>query len=271
MSTVPNLIAPTPLTDWPLARRQRIRGVLTDIDDTLTQAGVIMPQALDALQRLRAAGIPVIAVTGRPAGWSAPFALQWPVTGIVAENGAVALSRDERGGLRKDWLQDQATRRVHAQRLQAAAADVLRQMPHARLATDSAGRETDIAVDHAEHAHLEVSDIARVRDIMRHHGLTATVSSIHINGWIGDHHKWAGALWAVRLWLRRDLSAEVDRWVYIGDSANDEIMFRHCPQSVAVANIASHWGQLQHFPRYVTAGQRGIGFAEMVQALLEIK
>ena len=106
---------------------------------------------------------------------------------------------------------------------------------------------------------------------MRHHGLTATVSSIHINGWIGDHHKWAGALWAVRLWLRRDLSAEVDRWVYIGDSANDEIMFRHCPQSVAVANIASHWGQLQHFPRYVTAGQRGIGFAEMVQALLEIK
>jgi HAD superfamily hydrolase (TIGR01484 family) len=260
--------AARPLAAWPVVERRQISGVLTDIDDTLTEGGVIMPQALDAMARLRAAGLPVIAITGRPAGWSEPFAMTWPITGIVAENGSVALSRGPNGALHKDWSQDAPTRAANAKRLQAAAADVLLQMPHARLASDSAGRETDIAIDHAENAHLGKDDIERVCAIMRRHGLTATVSSIHINGWIGEHHKWLGAQWALRLWLGRELAPEINRWVYIGDSANDEIMFRHCVYSVAVANIAPYWGKLRHFPRYVTAGQRGIGFAEMVDALL---
>jgi HAD superfamily hydrolase (TIGR01484 family) len=257
-----------PLSAWAKAARSQIAGVLTDIDDTLTQNGVIMPQALDAMARLRRRGMPVIAITGRPAGWSEAFALQWPVTGIVAENGAVALWRDASDQLQKAWLQDAATRAANAVRLQAAAADVLRRFPHARLATDSAGRETDIAIDHAEHARLDPDDIERVCAVLRSHGLTVTVSSIHINGWIGEHHKWIGAQWAVRLWLGRELAPEVGHWVYIGDSANDEIMFGHCPNSVAVANIAPHWGKLHHFPRYITAGQRGFGFAELAQVLL---
>ncbi len=268
MRPLSDLCLAKPLSAWPLAQRQGIRGVLTDIDDTLTQDGAIMPQALRALGRLRSAGLPVIAVTGRPAAWSAPFALQWPITGIVAENGAVALWRGAQGELCKDWLQDAATRAAHAARLQLAAADVLRQLPHARLATDSAGRETDIAIDHAEHTPLAPADIERVCAILRGHGLTATVSSIHINGWIGDHHKWIGAQWAVRLWLGRELAPEIARWVYIGDSANDEVMFQHCTHSVAVANIAPHWCKLHHFPRYVAAGERGIGFAELTTALL---
>jgi HAD superfamily hydrolase (TIGR01484 family) len=271
MSLMSNLKPAQGLQHWSLAERRQIRGVLTDIDDTLTASGVLMPEARVALERLRAAGLPVIAITGRPAGWSEPCALDWPLTGIVAENGAVALWRDAQGRLRKDWLQDEATRRAHAIRLQAAAADVLRQLPHACLSTDSAGRETDIAIDHAEHAYLSGADIERVCAIWRGHGLTVTVSSIHINGWIGDHHKWAGACWALRLWMGLDLRLEPERWVYTGDSANDEIMFQHCPQSVAVANIAQHWCALHHFPRYVTAGQRGIGFAQMVDALLDVK
>ncbi len=268
MCPVSDLSPAESLDAWPLTERQGITGVLTDIDDTLTEGGAIAPQALHALARLRSAGRTVIAVTGRPAGWSAAFALQWPITGIVAENGAVALWRGADGRLHKDWLQDAPTRAAHATRLQIAAADVLRQLPNARMATDSPGRETDIAIDHAEHAHLSPVDIERVCAILRGHGLTVTVSSIHINGWIGDHHKWVGAQWAVRLWLGRELGAEIDRWVYIGDSANDEVMFRHCTHSVGVANIAPHWCKLHHFPRYVTAGERGMGFAELVAALL---
>lgn len=259
------------LSDWTVTARRGIVGVLTDIDDTLTQHGVIMPQALQAMVDLSAAGIEIIAVTGRPAGWSEAFASQWPVRGIVAENGAVAWSRDATGGLKKDWLQDPQQRRANALILQTAASAVLTRVPKARLATDSAGRETDIAIDHAEHAHLDAPDIERVCAILRAHGLTVTVSSIHINAWVGEHHKWAGACWAVRLWLGRDLPAEMERWVYIGDSANDEIMFRHCTHSVAVANIAPHWGQLQHFPRYVTQAQRGEGFAELAAALLDAR
>jgi HAD superfamily hydrolase (TIGR01484 family) len=271
MPTVPDLTPSLPLSAWTASQRRRIKGVLTDIDDTLTEDGRIMPQALQALELLHQAQIPVVAITGRPAGWSEPRAMTWPMVGIVAENGAVALRRDDHGRLQKDWLQDETTRRANAARLQNAADDILRNLPHARLATDSPGRETDIAIDHAEHAHLNAQDIARVCDIMRNHGLTATVSSIHINGWIGNHHKWMGACWALRLWMQRDLTLEVDQWVYVGDSANDEVMFERCPNSVAVANIAPHWCKLRHFPRYVTAGSRGIGFAELAQALLQIK
>lgn len=258
----------SPLSDWPLADRARIHGVLTDIDDTLTTDGAITPDALVALQALRAAGLPVFAITGRPAGWSEPFALAWPVDAIVAENGAVALWRGADGSLQKDWLQDEATRRANFARLQAVAQRVLAELPHVRLSQDSAGRETDIAIDHSEFTRLDETDIQRVVALMRDGGLNATVSSIHINGWIGDHHKLEGARWIVRQRLGRDLDAEIDRWVYVGDSTNDALMFGHFPHSVGVANIARFWDQLAHRPRYVTSGERGTGFAEVAQAVL---
>ena len=69
----------------------RLRGVFTDIDDTLTTDGAITADALQALGALKAAGLHVIPITGRPVGWSEPFAQVWPVDAIVAENGAVAL------------------------------------------------------------------------------------------------------------------------------------------------------------------------------------
>ena len=259
------------LSDWPPAERAGIQGVLTDIDDTLTTEGAITADALSALQALRDAGLPVFAITGRPAGWSEPFALAWPVDAIVAENGAVALWRGEDGTLRKAWLQDESTRHANFARLQAAAQRILAELPHARLSQDSPGRETDIAIDHSEFAHLGESDIARVVGLMREGGLNATVSSIHINGWIGDHHKLAGARWIVRERLGRDLDAERDRWVYVGDSTNDALMFGHFPHSVGVANVARFMSQLSHRPRYVTQGERGAGFAELVGAVLSAR
>ncbi len=256
------------LSDWPLAERARIHGVLTDIDDTLTTDGAITPDALAALHALRAAGLPVFAITGRPAGWSEAFALAWPVNAIVAENGAVALWRGASDTLDKAYLQDASTRQGNAVRLQSVAQHVLGTMPQARLSQDSPGRETDIAIDHSEFAHLSEADIAQVVRLMRDGGLNATVSSIHINGWIGDHNKLAGARWIVREQLGRDLDAEADRWVYVGDSTNDAQMFDHFSHSVGVANVARFWHQLQHRPRYVTRGERGAGFAEVAQAVL---
>lgn len=258
----------SPLSDWPLADRAGIVGVLTDIDDTLTTEGAITPDALAALHTLRAAGLPVFAITGRPAGWSERFALDWPVNAIVAENGAVALWRGNDARLCKAWLQDEATRRANFAQLQAVAQRVLAELPHARLSQDSPGRETDIAIDHSEFTHLDPADIARVVGLMHEGGLNATVSSIHINGWIGDHHKLAGARWIVREHLQRDLDAERDRWVYVGDSTNDAMMFGHFPHSVGVANVARFWPQLTHHPRYVAQGERGAGFAEVVRAVL---
>ena len=242
-------------------------GVMTDIDDTLTRDGVIEPAALDALHRLQSAGLPVIAITGRPMGWSLPFARDWPVHAIVAENGAVALQRTH-GEVVVSYVQDQATRAQHRRKLDAVAARIVRDVPGARPAQDSAGRVTDIAIDHSECSVLDASSIQRVVDIMRSQGLTATVSSIHINGWIGAHSKWTGACWVVRRLFDRDLADEVASWIYIGDSTNDQEMFAQCPNAVGVANLRRFADVLTTWPTYLTDGERGAGVAEVVTAIV---
>jgi HAD superfamily hydrolase (TIGR01484 family) len=255
------------LTDWPVRDRNRIVGVLTDIDDTLTTDGAITADALAALASLHAAGVHVIPITGRPVGWSEPFAMQWPVDAIVAENGAVAVVP---GGV-KLYQQDEQLRAANFIRMQQVAQRILREIPGAVLARDSAGRETDIAIDHSEFTQLPAARVAEVVRLMREEGMNATVSSIHINGWYGDHNKLSGARWIVRELLGRELDAEIGRWVYVGDSTNDVLMFEHFPQSAGVANIRRFEAELTHPPRYITRGERGAGFAEVARAILASK
>jgi HAD superfamily hydrolase (TIGR01484 family) len=257
-----------PLATWPESARRGIHGVFTDIDDTLTTEGAITPDALRALERLVAAGVHVIPITGRPVGWSEPFALAWSVDAIVAENGAVALVRDGRGGLRKLYQQDAATRAANFHRMQQVLARIEHEIPGAKRSQDSAGRETDIAIDHSEFTQLPRDSIDAVVALMRAEGMTATVSSIHVNGWYGAHNKLDGARWIARELLSIDLDSELDRWAYVGDSTNDVLMFEHFAHSIGVANIERFAHELTHEPRYVTRGERGAGFAEVAQAVL---
>lgn len=273
-----------PFTRWPTSKSPALQGLFTDIDDTLTTDGAITPDALQALADLKAAGLSVVAITGRPVGWSEPFALQWPVDAIVAENGAVALRRatvdglneigaqrlcEKRWQLSKSYQQAPAVRQRNFARMQEVLALIEAEVPGARRATDSAGRETDIAIDHSEFTHLPLEAIDHAVRIMRAAGMNATVSSIHINGWFGAHNKLEGARWIVRELWGRDLNAELDRWVYVGDSTNDQLMFQHFEHSVGVANVARFVPQLQHLPRYITQGERGAGFAEVARAILQ--
>lgn len=270
-----------PLDTWPRAARRGIVGVLTDIDDTLTTDGAITADALAALHALRGAGLPVVPITGRPVGWSAEFAATWPVDAVVAENGAVALLNSRPEGLQpasgagpvlsKIYQQDAETRAANFGRMQQVAQRILREIPGTALAQDSPGRETDIAIDHSEFVHLDAATVARVVALMRSEGMHATVSSIHINGWFGDHDKLSGARWILRTLWQRDLDAEIDRWVYVGDSTNDQTMFGHFPHSVGVANVARFVPQLHHLPRYVTPAERGAGFAQVADAILQAR
>jgi HAD superfamily hydrolase (TIGR01484 family) len=257
-----------PLSHWPEAASQGLIGVLTDIDDTLTTEGAITPDALQALADLKAAGLAVVAITGRSVGWSLPFAAQWPVDAIVAENGAVALLRRADGSVEKRYQQDAATRAANFARMQDVLSLIERSIPGAGRATDSWGRETDIAIDHSEFVRLSQPQIDQVVQAMRREGLHATVSSIHVNAWFGDHDKLHGARWIVRELWQRPLDAEIDRWAYVGDSTNDQRMFEAFALSVGVANIARFVPQLAHLPRYVTLGERGAGFAEFARLVL---
>ena len=243
-------------------------GVFTDIDDTLTTEGAITADALQALTALKQAGLMVVPITGRPMGWSRDFAQTWPVDALVAENGAAAWLPQADGQPRAIYQQSEAVRTANWTRMQEVAARIVREVPGAALAQDSAGRETDIAIDHSEFTHLPAAAIDEVVRIMRSAGMVATVSSIHINGWFGQHNKLTGAHWIVRELWGRDLDAEIDRWVYVGDSTNDQVMFEQFAHSLGVANIQRFATQLTHPPRYVTPAERGAGFAQVVKRLL---
>ena len=278
-----------PLADWSREERRQLIGVFTDIDDTLTTEGAITPDALAALGDLKAKGLHVIAITGRPIGWCAPFAqgdaaqglLPWPVDALVAENGAVAFclpnlqinelkaNKDVLKQLSKIYQQSPQTRADNFAKMHSVVAQVLLDVPGAQCAQDSAGRETDIAIDHSEFTHLSPGGIAQVVAILQNAGMNATVSSIHINGWFGAHNKLEGARWIVQTLFGRDLDAERQRWAFVGDSTNDQLMFEHFEHSVGVANVRRFEATLSHKPRFITPSERSAGFAEVAAAILQ--
>lgn len=263
-----------PLSSWSAAERRGIVGVFTDIDDTLTTEGAITPDALQAMTQLKAAGLYVIAITGRPIGWALPFATSWPVDALVAENGSVALiptaAMDESGPPppSKLYQQNAVTRATNHAAMQAVAEQVLREVPSARLSRDEGGRETDLAFDYAEFNHMEPHAVQQVLDILSRTGMHTSISSIHIHGCFGDFNKWNGACWMTRELLQRDLPQEINHWAFVGDSGNDQVMFQHFPHSFGVANVRRFTPRLKHLPRYITPSERGAGFAELAQTIL---
>src|SRR5215472_7942796 len=140
-----------PLSTLPAAACRSIRGVFSDIDDTLSTAGRITSEAYAAMARLRSAGLLVIPITGRPAGWCDHIARMWPVDAVVGENGAVYMIRGEKlGKLRKRYALDETDRNVARIRFARIAEAILREVPGAALASDQPYRESDLAIDYCE-------------------------------------------------------------------------------------------------------------------------
>jgi HAD superfamily hydrolase (TIGR01484 family) len=260
-----------PLAEFPLAARRAIRGVLTDIDDTLTLHGQLPAVAYAALERLRAAGLLVVPVTGRPAGWCDHIARMWPVDAVVGENGAFWFRYDARARkLVKRYVVGEAERTQRAQRLQAIAQRILREVPGSAIASDQPYREADLAIDFCEDVPpLPLEAVKRIVALMEAEGLTAKASSIHVNGWFGGYDKLSTAKLMLREDFGIDLDAERDRYVFAGDSPNDQPMFGFFPNAVGVANVSDMAAMIATLPAWVTRGRGGEGFAELAHAVLE--
>ncbi|HYF07425.1 MAG TPA: HAD-IIB family hydrolase, partial [Acetobacteraceae bacterium] len=215
-------MTPSPLSAIAPARLAGLRWVITDIDDTLTTEGRLTADVYAAMEGLSAAGIAVVPVTGRPAGWCDLIARQWPVAAVVGENGALWYGYDAPARRMRHWhAQDPATLAANRARLEALAAEAMAAVPGARIAADQPFRLFDIAVDFAEDAGpLPLDQAERIAAIFRAGGAAAKVSSIHVNAWIGEWDKRAGlgALFAA-LW--DPLEQVLDRVAYLGDSPND--------------------------------------------------
>ncbi len=245
-----------------------VRAVLVDIDDTLTTGGRLTAQAYGALERLHGAGLRVVPVTGRPAGWCDHIARMWPVDAVVGENGAFYFFHSDHR-LHKRFCDDPKTRAQKRARLDAIAARILAAVPGCALASDQAYRETDLAIDYCEDVPpLPLEAASRIADLMRDAGLSAKVSSIHVNGWFGDYDKLATTrrLFAERFGV--DLDAANSEVVFAGDSPNDAPLFGFFRNSVGVANVRRFAGLMATAPKYVTRADAGAGFAELAEHLL---
>jgi HAD superfamily hydrolase (TIGR01484 family) len=209
-----------------------------------------------------------VPITGRPAGWCDHIARMWPVDAVVGENGAFYFScRD--GKLLKRYQDDDQTRAGKRARLGAIGERILAQVPGCALASDQAYRETDLAIDFCEDVPaLPLETAGRIAALMREAGLTAKISSIHVNGWFGDYDKLATTRQLFAEQFSMDLDKAKAELVFVGDSPNDAPMFAYFDNSVGVANVARFEGRLEAEPKYVTRGFAGAGFAELVAHLL---
>jgi len=262
-----------PLADFTVEDRRKITVVLTDIDDTLTDKGRLPAIAYTALERLKQAGFIVAPVTGRPAGWCDLIARQWPVDGVIGENGAFYFRYDDaRKRIVRHYAKSATERQADASKLREIERDVLAEIPGAAVAADQAYREADLAIDFREDVQpLHKSEVLRIVDIFRRHGATAKISSIHVNGWFGGYDK----LSTSRLFLRDCFGIDIDRdkdsVVSVGDSPNDAPMFGFFPNSVGVANVLAFKDQLSATPRWVTSQPSARGFAELADLLLAVR
>jgi hypothetical protein len=247
---------------------ERLRGLLFDIDDTLTTEGRLTAQAYTALERLKRAGRIVVAVTGRPAGWCDHIARMWPVDAVVGENGAFYFSH-ERGKLLKRYQDTAEVRAAKRARLVAIAERILAAVPGSALASDQPYRETDLAIDYCEDVPpLPLEAAERIVALMREAGLSAKISSIHVNGWFGGYDKLAMARVLFAEKFTTDLDAANAQFAYAGDSPNDAPMFAFFANSIGVANVARFAGHMAAQPKFVAQAEAGAGFAEIAAHLL---
>ena len=255
---------------WPKAAVARVHTLLADIDGTMTSDGRLGAAAYQALERLQAADVHVVPVTGRPAGWCDMIARFWPVTAVVGENGAFYFRYDhDRRRMTRAWARDAAQRDEDRARLAEIGRQVLQQVPGTALAADQRYREADLAIDWCEDVPaLGPAAVQRLVDLLHGHGLTVKVSSIHVNAWFGSYDKLTMTRRLMHEQFGIDLEAERDRLAFVGDSPNDEPMFRHFPNSIAVANIADFAATIEHPPTYVLRGAEGAGFAELARLIL---
>jgi hydroxymethylpyrimidine pyrophosphatase-like HAD family hydrolase len=242
-----------PIASFPDETARRIVCVLTDIDDTLTTDGQLPAASYAALERLRAAGLAVVPVTGRPAGWCDMIARFWPVDGVIGENGAFYFRHDPvaRKMVRR-FIATEAERAANRRKLLALGARIL----------------TDFCEDVPP---LPRDDVDRIVNLFESAGGIAKVSSIHVNGWFGRYDKLVMTRIFLHDRLGLDLDEAKDRIVFCGDSPNDAPMFGFFPYACGVANVRDFEGAMAATPAFVASKRGAEGFVEIAERILSAR
>ena len=247
-----------------------IKIIFTDIDDTLTDNGLLGPEAYQALWNLHKAGIHVVPVTGRPAGWCEMIARVWPVSGIIGENGGFYF-RYHNKKMQRVFFFDETTQKQNREKLNQLQFQILKQVPGCDLASDQFSRLMDLAIDFCEDVpKLPNTEVQKIVDLFHKAGAQAKVSSIHVNGWFGNYNKLSMALTFLKNEFQISPEEAKKVCAFSGDSPNDEPMFEYFPHSFAVANISEFLDQIKSHPTYITKQKGGLGFTEIAHQILQV-
>ncbi len=253
----------TPLAEFPEEAARRIRFVLTDVDDTLTDGPLLSAASYTAIERLKRAGITVIPVTAAPAGWCDLMCRMWPVGAVIGENGGLCFRHERESGVtaRHYWAAP-AEREAARARLAALAAEIVAALPAAAVAHDQRYREVTLAFRNGDPA-LSEQILARLRAA----GARTTLNSLWVLGWFGDFDKLAMARRMMKELFATDLDRDAESCLYVGDSPNDAPMFGFFPHAVGVASVRQY-PDMPALPRWITKGAGGAGFVEVAERLL---
>jgi HAD superfamily hydrolase (TIGR01484 family) len=253
------------------ARLAGVRGVFADIDETISTQGKITAEAYEAIWRLHDAGLKVVPVTGRAAGWCDHIARFWPVDAVVGENGGFYFHHDG-SKLHQRFLNEDAERAGFRKKLESIRDEILATVPGCGISSDQLYREYDLAIDFCEDVEpLPREQVLEIQAIFERHGAHAKISSVHVNGWFGDFDKLSTTRLCADELFGADLDTENDTFVFCGDSPNDEPMFDFFNLSFGMANVEPYLDLMEHAPAFVTSRSSGAGFVEVADLILKAR
>lgn len=235
-----------------------IRGIIFDVDDTITNEHRLSPAAYEKICALHDAGFKLIAATGRPLGYAQVMLTQWPIDAAIGENGAGAYLRHGREfRFQKDpefcWTPSRDSVRQ----------SILSAFPFVAESQDSSLRMLDISLDIAEYASLNEEQISQLEERLRASDFFLVRSSVHLHVAPSTCSK---AKMAAE--ILEHFKEDSNAWVAIGDSLNDESMFAFFQHSVGVANISRYLPSMHSTPRYLCSKARADGFVELASHIL---
>lgn len=264
----PNVISGHPLnlpglSQDAVAALGKVRFIATDMDGTLTKQGKFSAAVLQAIETLMAAGVKVLIVTGRSAGWVSGLSSFMPVVGAIAENGGLFYPTGSEQPVLLTPIAD-VTR--HRQDLALVFQQLKLKFPQIEESGDNRFRITDWTFDVAT---LTLDELEIMGDICQEMGWGFTYSNVQCHIKPQGQEK-AIALLKVLQEYFPDYSP--NQVVTVGDSPNDESLFdqRYFPISVGVANVMKYVNQLQYQPKYVTNAAEGEGFCELSSYVLQM-
>lgn len=242
--------------------RESIRYVISDVDDTITFKGKLIPESLEALWRLKNSGKTIILVTGGSAGWADAYIRQWPVDAVIAESGAVLIAHGK-----DDAIVYSVNPAIDQKTYQEKKGKLLKATAGLSLSSDQYARIFDIAYDKSQLDEYSIRNLRHVLDAM---GASYAESSIHINAWFGDYDKKSSLRYFTKQLYAIEEQDLLEHSVYFGDSFNDQVLFSYIPLSIGMHSVEDSRDGFEFLPKYITDGYGGIGFAEACRFIADI-